>query len=101
VQELLVKDVRVEVEVLEKLAERTGDGNPGDEIRTRLRELETLQTTVDNSLSEAFEPTWDRHYGETVASFNRSLEEFEPPVPWGELQDELERYRERLENPDG
>lgn len=99
VRELLVKDVEAELEVVEKLADRNGDDDPGDGVRRRLRELETLQTDVDNGLNEAFDAAWDRHYGETVAWFNRTLEEFEPPVPWGELQDELERHRERLQDP--
>jgi len=101
VRELLVEDVRAELEVLERLADRRGVDDQADELRTRLSELESLQTDIDNGLSEVFDPGWDRHYGETVASFNRSLEEFGPPVQWGELQDELERHRDRLQDPDG
>lgn len=99
VRELLVKDVKAEVDVLEKLADREGMDGPDGELRSRLSRLEALQADVEDGLNEVFDPAWDRTHGETVASFDRTLEEFEPPLPWGELQDELERHRDQLQDP--
>jgi len=100
VRELSVNDIQTELEALEKLVAENGGDIPDDEIRNRLRQLEALQTAVADGLDEAFDPSWDSHYSETVASFDRTLAEFEPPVPWAEVQHELERHRKRLKNPE-
>jgi len=100
VRELLVADVRAELDVLEKLVEERGSDDPSDGVRARLRELEALRVEVSRRLDDAFETSWNRRYGETVASFDRTLAEFDPPVNWATLEEELERHRERLDGPE-
>jgi chromosome segregation ATPase len=97
VRELFVEDVRAELDVLETLGAETGVDLPLDTIRSRLRELEDLQTDISAGLDDAFDPAWDQQYSDTVASFDETIASFEPPVPWATLQDKLQRHREQLQ----
>jgi chromosome segregation ATPase len=96
VRELFVNDVRAELDVLETLADGAETEPSIEEIRNRLRKLERFQTNISNRLDTVFDPAWDEHYSETVASFEETLSAFEPPVQWAELQAELQRHRDRL-----
>jgi chromosome segregation ATPase len=96
VRELFVDDIRAELDVLETLADGAETEASTAAIRERLRKVERLRTDVSNGLDTVFDPAWDGHYSETVASFDETLAAFEPPVGWAELQAELQRHRDRL-----
>lgn len=95
-QKLLIEDVQAELDVLQQIASHRKIDDHCDGIEQRLEELETLRTDISHRVDEVAEPSWGRKHSGVIDSFIQTLEEFEPPVNWAELQNELERHRERL-----
>jgi predicted nucleic acid-binding Zn-ribbon protein len=95
-QKLLLADIRTERDALRQLIAREGLADVTDEIDARLEDLETLRAGVGRRLDEVSRPSWREAHGETIESFARVLAEFDPPVNWATLQDELQTHREQL-----
>ena len=93
---LLIEDVRAELKVLRQIALHFDTNEPGNGIEQHLDELETLRTDISHRLDEAADPSWGQSHSEVIPSFTQTIAEFDPPVNWAELQDELKRHRERL-----
>jgi chromosome segregation ATPase len=100
-QKLYIEDVRAEVDAVRKVALDRGIDDPYDDFGARLDELESLRAEVGRRLDEVSESAWSREHGGTIASFARTLEGFETPVDWSEVQACLESHRERLADPAG
>ena len=99
-QELFIRDVRTEVDALKQSLEHKATDVPIDEIESRLDELETLRADAGRRLDEIAETSWRRTHRETIESLTRKLETFETPVDLAELENELERHRGRLSDPE-
>lgn len=95
VTELLVADLRAELDALRTLADRedTGPQDRTDEVKTRLDYLDARITSVADRLDALAEPAWREQYGDRLEAFDAAIEEFEPPVDWGEVQATLETHR--------
>jgi hypothetical protein len=66
-----------------------------DALAERLDTAASRLDRLEDRLEQAARPAWLDEYGEAVAGFETELEGVEPPIPWGVVQDTLERYRER------
>jgi chromosome segregation ATPase len=95
-QKLFIEDVRAEIDAARQAARHAGIDDPCAGLGSRLDELETRRADVGRRLKEVADPAWSRNHRETIESFARTLQSFDPPVNWTELQDELESHRERL-----
>lgn len=95
-QRLLFADIRTERDALRQLIAHEGLANVTDGIDARLEDLETLRAGVGRRLDEVSRPSWREAHGETIESFARVLAEFDPPVNWATVQDELRTHRERI-----
>ncbi|KTG30663.1 hypothetical protein [Haloferax profundi] len=95
---LLVADVRAELSDLHELADRDGvDADGLDEIAGRLDEFDARTTTLGDELDSFAQATWQAQFEERLTSFCERLDEFEPPVSWGDVQSELEQHRPDVE----
>ncbi|KAB1192999.1 halo transducer protein [Haloferax sp. MBLA0076] len=91
---LLVADVRAELADLRELADRNDvDADGLDEIADRLDELDDRTTTLGDELDSLAQATWQAQFEDRLTSFREGLDEFEPPVSWGDVQSELEQRR--------
>jgi chromosome segregation ATPase len=95
-QKLLIEDVKAELDALSEVAIDQGIDDPCNGIGQRLEEVETFRSDVSHRLDEVAKHSWERTHGEVINSFAQTLVEFEHPINWVELQDELEYHRERL-----
>ena len=95
-QKLLIEDVTAELDALKEVVIEQGIDDRCDVIEQSLAEVESLRSDVSHRLDEVAKHSWERNHGEVINSFAQTVVEFEPPVNWAELQDELERHRERL-----
>jgi archaellum component FlaC len=97
--DLLVADVRAELMDLRAwgadLPEDDTETPTLDALAERLDTAASRLDRLEDRLEQAARPAWLDEYGEAVAGFETELEGVEPPIPWGVVQDTLERYRER------
>lgn len=95
VVDLLVADLQAELDALRALADRE-DAEPSDrtdEVEARLGDLDARVASIADRLKAVAEPAWREQYGDRLAAFESAIDEFEPPVDWGELQATLESHR--------
>ncbi|WP_396611264.1 halo transducer protein [Haloferax sp. S1W] len=93
---LLLADLRAELADLRELAARDDiDDTSGlDDIETRLDDIDAQADQHATELDALASQAWTDRYGELLADFRSALDEFEPPVSWGAVQKELDRFRD-------
>jgi len=95
---LLVDDLRTELDGLRKWGEREGTAN--DEQCDRLAERISLVRSRWEALEERIDATarqtWRDRFDDRIAAFESDLEDFEPPVDWGEVQRALQEQQEEI-----
>ncbi|RDZ61945.1 halo transducer protein [Haloferax sp. Atlit-12N] len=94
VSDLLVDDVRAELDDLRELApdsaaESDGLGDAAAELDDLAARVQRLRERLDGLAR----PSWTDEYGARIESFEATLAAFEPPVSWGAVQAELEDAR--------
>lgn len=105
--ELLVEDLRAELDDLRAWTDRAngnageaGDDGDGDartdRVADRIDDLRGRWATAGDRLDALARPAWRDRFGDELSGFEATLAEYEPPVPWGELQAEVERRREAI-----
>lgn len=100
--ELLVEDLRAELDDLRAWTDRAnGDAGEDGDARTdrvadRIDDLRGRWATAGDRLDALARPAWRDRFGDELSGFEATLAEYEPPVPWGELQAEVERRREAI-----
>lgn len=96
--ELLATDVRAELADHRTWADREDlEATPLDDVEARVdsvdEDLDDLASTVD----EIGRRDWVDRFAEPIRGFDRALHEYEPPIPWGEVQSELEEHRRQIQ----
>lgn len=97
-QPLVLADIRTELDALKQIQAVEGMDDVCKDIESRLTELEALCDEVGHILDDASEPAWEQDYGETIESFTRTVEECEVPINWAQVQEKLQRHRNRITN---
>lgn len=94
---LLIADVRAEVDDLRTWADREdNDGARVGSVSRRIADLNDRLTALDGQLQEVTRPGWRDRFGARIEAFEQATAEFEPPIPWDEVETLLEKHR-----PDG
>lgn len=89
---MLLSDLRSELAVLREMAARDGVGESWtDDLSSRLADLDSRAEATKSALDDAAASPWRNTHGERIDAFARAIEDFEPPIQWGVVQDELER----------
>jgi hypothetical protein len=91
VLDLLVADLRAELEDLRELAARN-DATVPDDLATDVADLDDKTTALATRLDELAEPTWREEFGEDIAALAAAID-LAPPVDWGAVQQQLEEHR--------
>ncbi|UVE51072.1 halo transducer protein [Haloferax larsenii] len=93
---LLVADVRAELDDLRELASRDDVDETGglDDIGERLDDIDTRAERLTEQLDSLAQSAWTDRYGDALDAFQSALDEFEPPVSWGAVQEALDQYRQ-------
>ena len=97
VTSLLVADLRAELADLRAWPDGAADGVDTarlDDAEARLDRLEGRCRSLAERLDGLARPAWTGRFGDRLDGFEAATEGVEPPVPWGEVRAELERYRE-------
>ena len=100
---LLLADLRAELADLRAWpdgAESGGDRGRLGKLKDRLGELEERRRTLSDRLDDLSRPAWTERFGDRLDEFEAAMDGFEPPVSWGEVEAELERYRDGIEPTD-
>ncbi|RDI71961.1 hypothetical protein [Halopelagius longus] len=102
VVELLVADARAELADLRRWADRENDRDAAfdaraEELERRFDELDEKRETLGRRLDALGRPAWRERHGDRLSGFDAALDDFEPPVAWGDVRGVLERYRPALE----
>lgn len=100
VVELLLADARAELADLRRWADRESDRDAAfdaraAELERRFDELDGRRETLGGRLDALGRPAWRERHGDRLSGFDAALDDFEPPVAWGEVRAVLERYRSR------
>lgn len=95
---LFVSDLRTELDTLRTWPGREGKSSPGDvpswtELDARITALGDQLTSIESTLADANVAAWDEQYGDDVAAAERTIEEVDPPVDWGEVQATITEHR--------
>ncbi len=91
VLDLLVADLRAELEDLRELAARD-DATVPDDLATDVADLDDKTTALATRLDELAEPAWREEFGEDIAALAVAID-LAPPVDWGAVQQQLEEHR--------
>ncbi|SEL26214.1 halo transducer protein [Haloferax larsenii] len=93
---LLVADVRAELDDLRELARRDDVDETGglDDIGERLDDIDARVERLTEQLDSFAQSAWTDRYGDDLDAFQSALDEFEPPVSWGAVQETLDQYRQ-------
>lgn len=91
--DLLVADVRAELEDHRALNEWSDAGDWLGEIEDRLDSIESQAAETRDDLDAVANPAWRDRHGDRIDAFAETLESVDPPVPWGEIRSELDRAR--------
>ena len=97
VTSLLVADLRVELADLRGWPSEAADGADTarlDDAEARLDRLGGRCRSLAERLDGLARPAWTDRFGDRLDGFEAAMEEVDPPVDWGEVEAELERYRE-------
>lgn len=100
---LLLADLRAELADVRAWPERAGneaDRARLEELEDRLGELEEQCQGLRERLADLARPAWTERFGDRLDEFGAAIDGFEPPVSWGEVDAELERYRDGIEPTD-
>jgi chromosome segregation ATPase len=100
---LLLADLRAELADLRAWPDGAGsEGNRArlEELDDRLGELEARRRGLRERLEDLSRPAWTGRFGDRLDEFEAAMDGFEPPVSWGEVDAELERYRDGIEPTD-
>lgn len=88
---LVFEDLRWELAELQNWAERVGsDGDSGDEIASRIEDLEAQLVSNEDRLDDLSRPTWQERMGEDLEAIESDLRGFEPPIEWTAVEAVLE-----------
>ena len=89
---LMLAELRAELADLRTMAERveTDAAGPLAATADRLDDLVARHEEVGDALESIDAPDWHARYDERIATVEETLESFEPPVDWAELQAALE-----------
>lgn len=97
VTSLLTADIRAELEDLRAWPDLDeGSAARLDGLGARLDGLEGRCRDLAERLDDLARPAWTDRFGDALDGLGDTLDRYEPPVPWGEVEAELERYREAL-----
>ncbi|ELZ81033.1 halo transducer protein [Haloferax elongans ATCC BAA-1513] len=93
---LLVADVRAELDDLRELASRDDVDETGglDDIGDRLDDIDARAGRLAEQLDSLAQSAWTDRYGDDLDAFQSAIDEFEPPVSWGAVQETLDQYRQ-------
>lgn len=89
---LLVADIKAELDDLRAWPNREGPDEPG----SRLEKLEGECRDLEERLDGLARPAWTDRFGDRLDELEDAIDRFAPPVSWGEVEAELERYRRAL-----
>lgn len=97
--DLLVADLRAELDGLRVLANRSdvGPSSRTDHVEGRLDTLDARITAIGRRLEDVASATWRERYGDRLAAFETAVDEFEPPVDWGQVETALEERRAAID----
>jgi hypothetical protein len=95
---LLLADLRDELEDLRAwpVGEDEDDPTRFEELEDRLGSAERRCEGMEERLDDLARPAWTGRFGDRLDGLDDALGRFEPPIPWGEVEEELERHREGL-----
>lgn len=68
-----------------------------DDLQDRLDDLDGRRAHLGERLDDLARSAWRERYGDRLADFEDALEEFDPPVRWGEVQTAVDRHRSRVD----
>jgi len=89
---LLIDDLRLEHDQLREWHQRDGYQQPA--LRDRLEELEETRGEIGDQLDTLAHPKWRERFSIRLSEIETTLDGFEPPVDWDEVQGALDRLRE-------
>ena len=74
-------------------AHGTGDEDRLDRIDERLDDLDAERDRIGERLDDRARPEWRERYDDRLATIERTLADFDPPVHWGDVQAALDDHR--------
>jgi polyhydroxyalkanoate synthesis regulator phasin len=95
---VFVADLRAAVADHRTWAEREGgDPDPLAAVESDLDAVARRLEDATDRLADLARPAWRDRHGDAVASFEATLETYEPPVAWGAVSADLREARDELE----
>ncbi|WP_439027817.1 halo transducer protein [Haloarchaeobius sp. DT45] len=96
---LVVADLRQAFDDIETWADREDldrdERAPG--IEAELDDLDDRHTTIGERLDDVSRARWRERFEDPLDSLESTFEQFEPPVPWGEVERVLSEHRSLVE----
>lgn len=106
VHELLLADVRAELDDARALRRREKAGTAGKDGRAgegaaavaeRLKRLETEAAALRQRLDAVARPAWRDRFDDRLARLDAALGSFEPPIDWGAVEQAIAGIRDETE----
>ena len=94
-QDLLLADLRAELDALRAWADREGDDVPerAGSLEFMFDDLDARLTTTGEELQALAREDWRNRFGDRLAAFEDELAGVDHPVNWGEVQAAFDEHR--------